>query len=1198
MAQGSRFSRDIRSQQAQEGGFSGDIRSQQARNSEILDNATLYEAMINKRKGIIIASETEIAEFRRKIGKQTEERMLAEIRLQVQAEKEAQKKLAEQLVDIMQKAQATKFKNATNYEKIQMLESSKRHRQLAREDIQDMLAYYKAKGKLTDEEAAQRTQLRRQLRQIDKDEVKAAEELHTLKMQQLEQESDAHKKLLEATRKEVQETSNVLDRRLFPAINRTAIPLLQSLGINVQSIPNVGQKLAQQANQARQKANDLRADADLADKKLSVAKERYNEAAQKGDTDTANALLEEIRHLSQESEKANELAKEAEDNAAVREKNQEAWANYDKELLKKGIETITKTLTAALSAVDNDISYIVSLRSPLMARLQGAEHSFSDMLDLVTKNLAVSPFVTQKAVLDKIKEAAEDGIAYNVEQRAFIASISDKLVSTFDAFDASIERMIKLQQADSTVARLGMEATLTRWLNGYFSDSSYLTSLFDSVSATILEATSLLSRDEALAMEYQTQKWLSALYSLGLSEQTVNMIAQGIAYLGTGDVQSLAGNIQMQTLFAMAAARGGLSYANILLGGLNAEETNTLLKAMVEYLRDIAANSANQVVKSSYGSIFNLSLADMKAISNLTDDDITSISNLAQSYSEAVGEAGRQMGDLPNRMSVGEMISTALANLSFTTAEGIANNPVSLALWQIVGMIQDATGGIPLPAVSIMGNMVDLSAFQVEQLLQLGMVGVGFLSNVGSVANSLGASTGMFGNLQAYWSGKEYLGRGQGNFITPTGASMGTSASGTVATSSSKDVANSAISEQTEESEETAEITNRNVKPEHTFDEFYEAIFNEPLPITVRAGKDPVDGYFDWAYIAKSLNAFILGTYIPFTEALNTNLFDNEGTGFVKIITTTGEGFTSTGTALGTIDDSVVSLHTQTKELFGAKSLVDNERLKVKDDGIDFSIFSVEGIAIGRLVKNIGDYIGSTDSSGLRGTSSDILRYMGTFQSPATGNSVLGRLHGIYGYAELIKKSIQGDGTGNIFRRLDYIMSYIGSTDSLGLRKQLSRIANNVSALGSSISTSSSTSGVSTIAGYIGADASGNTTVRGLLKQIRDKNVTTSVNAQSVMLSGSVTVSGITDAVLDRIAKRLTKMYTGVESSTARTVNQDAAEMIRRELFNGGFRDGSKDAGDNLQAIMYQLLYGVTKVQETGGSRKNPFITGTGGFDY
>ena len=1170
---------------AQGGSFSGDVRSEQAQNSGILDNATLFEAMLNKRKGLIIASESEIAEFRRKIGKKTEERMLADIRLRIQDEEAAEKALAEELVKIMQKAQATKFKNATNYEKIQMLETSKRHRQLAREDIQDMLAYYKAKGKLTDEEAAQRTRLRRQLRQIDKDEVKAAEELHTLKMQQLEQESDAHKKLLEATRKEVQETSNVLDKRLFPAINKTAIPLLQSLGINVQSIPNVGQKLAQQANQARQKANDLRADADLADKKLSDAKERYNEAAQKGDTDTANALLEEIRHLSQESEKANELAKEAEDNADVREKNQQAWANYDKELLKKGIETMTKTLTAALSAVDNDIDYIVSLRSPLMARLQGAEHSFGDMLNLVTKNLAVSPFVTQKAVLDKIKEAAEDGIAYNVEQRAFIASVSDKLVGTFDAFSDNIERMIRLQQADSTVARLGMEATLTKWLNGYFSDSSYLKTLFDSVSTTILEATSLLSRDEALAMEYQTQKWLSALYSLGLSDQTVNMIAQGISYLGTGNVQALAGNTQMQTLFAMAAARSGLSYANILLGGLNAEDTNKLLQAMVEYLRDIAANSANQVVKSSYGSILNLSLADLKAISNLTDTDIANISSLSQSYSDAVAETGRQMWDLPNRMSVGEMISTALANLSFTTAEGITNNPVTLALWQIVEMIQDATGGIPLPAVSVMGNMVDLSAFQVEQILQLALVGIGFLSNVGSVANSLGASFGMLGNLQAYWSGKEYLGRGQGNFITPTGASTGTSASGTVATSSSSDVANSAISEQTEDSEETAEITNKNVKPEHTFDEFYEAIFNEPLPITVRAGKEPVDGYFDWAYIAKSFDAYTARMFDEFLPPFVTTLFATDEVGFKGTIDNLSTGFTNTGTALTTgfsaVDGSVTGFYELNKTVFGEKSLIDSsDRLKVKDDGIDFSLFSAGGVGIAVLVGNIGNYIGTDTDS---------------------GKTVQGLLGSVKTNTDNIGKYIGTDTTNTVQSRLKDISSHIGDFNSegnsaIGRLKAIVTNTNGISNLSSAISSASSSADVGAIKTAIGTGSS-SYNVLGLLNAIKQKNITATVNAANITLSGNVTLSGMTTDMVTQLLKVF---------KDSGQVDDDLAEKIRAKFFGGGIDKaggGQPDSADNLRAIAYQLLYGVTKVQQTTGARTNPFLNldgndNTGGVTY
>lgn len=82
----------------------------------------------------------------------------------------------------------------------------------------------------------------------------------------------------------------------------------------------------------------------------------------------------------------------------------------------------------------------------------------------------------------------------------------------------------------------------------------------------------------------------------------------------------------MQTLLAMTSSRAGQSYADILTRGLNAETTNELMKAMVGYLREIAENE-NQVVKSAYGNIFNMSVADLRAISNMTEADINQIYN-------------------------------------------------------------------------------------------------------------------------------------------------------------------------------------------------------------------------------------------------------------------------------------------------------------------------------------------------------------------------------------------------------------------------------------------------------------------------------------------------------------------------------------------------------------------------------------------
>jgi hypothetical protein len=52
--------------------------------------------------------------------------------------------------------------------------------------------------------------------------------------------------------------------------------------------------------------------------------------------------------------------------------------------------------------------------------------------------LAASPFVKYTDMLGKVEELVDKGVAYNVEQRAFLASITDKIATTFDAFDSNL----------------------------------------------------------------------------------------------------------------------------------------------------------------------------------------------------------------------------------------------------------------------------------------------------------------------------------------------------------------------------------------------------------------------------------------------------------------------------------------------------------------------------------------------------------------------------------------------------------------------------------------------------------------------------------------------------------------------------------------------------------------------------------------
>ena len=120
------------------------------------------------------------------------------------------------------------------------------------------------------------------------------------------------------------------------------------------------------------------------------------------------------------------------------------------------IKNLQDSYKKAFSEAEN---ILTEYKGHIDSRLQGSDKNYSDIMGKVSTNLSLSPFVKTQNVMNQMKEAVDKGIAYNVEQRAFLASITDKIASTFDAFDNNLLRLIRLQQADTTAARLGMEAS-------------------------------------------------------------------------------------------------------------------------------------------------------------------------------------------------------------------------------------------------------------------------------------------------------------------------------------------------------------------------------------------------------------------------------------------------------------------------------------------------------------------------------------------------------------------------------------------------------------------------------------------------------------------------------------------------------------------------------------------------------------------
>ena len=251
---------------------------------------------------------------------------------------------------------------------------------------------------------------------------------------------------------------------------------------------------------------------------------------------------------------------------------------------------------------------------------------------------------------------------------------------------------------------------------------------------------------------------------------------------------------------AISASKAGLDYAELLTGGLTAEDTNKLLNAMVKYLADIAESTkSNRVVTSAFGNVFGMSLSDIKSFANL-GDTAAGIFGEALSYESALGKTQQSLGDLQNKLGTAQMIQTAIENVTFNTGM-MYSNGLLYGLYKAVDLLGALTGGGPEFKVSPWG--IGLS-FNVVDMLKSTMFGAGLIGSlISSGPNVFGGST------LSGWKAEEYNTRGTGVGLRNTQAS---SYSATVGSSSSEDVQEQSLKEGMEQSEEVQSATGADEK--------------------------------------------------------------------------------------------------------------------------------------------------------------------------------------------------------------------------------------------------------------------------------------------------------------------------------------------------------------------------------------------------
>lgn len=518
------------------------------------------------------------------------------------------------------------------------------------------------------------------------------------------------------------------------------------------------------------------------------------------------------------------LTKEQENDKKEREEEQKKLASEQKSLTtqKALIETLQSLTNSINNSINSNMKIYTSLQAGTNARLQGRNTSVADRLwamstgrnpldnfamleNRLTSAVGINPYFRTESMLTNLSNLINEGISSNVEQRAFLQTASENIATTFDVANAALFRIIRLQQSDSTAARLGMEAYLTRFLNDLVDNTEYLNKTFDSVSEALIEASSHMTTQASTELEYVVQKWLGALVGVGLNEGTATSIAQAFGYLGSGDYASLSGS-NLQNLLVMAANASGLDYGAMLNAGINAENANMLMGALVTYMAGMNNNQSN-VAKSQLASTFGVTFSDLAAAANILPSMDALYGNML-SYGNMYNELALQLSMIPTRMNTSIMLDTLWENLEFNLASSIASNPALAAIWKVADMIQSNTSGIPIPTVGFMGNFLGMET-TVENLLKMGVVGAGSLGMIGDLISGLSTSLIPASTLLklGILPSSTTISRGSGLSSFSSGVTVSQSAITQTSTGSGSDISQTALTSAKEEATQSSGVS-------------------------------------------------------------------------------------------------------------------------------------------------------------------------------------------------------------------------------------------------------------------------------------------------------------------------------------------------------------------------------------------------------
>lgn len=396
------------------------------------------------------------------------------------------------------------------------------------------------------------------------------------------------------------------------------------------------------------------------------------------------------------------------------------------------LKVLGKILDVAMAArktldgyVDDAANVLALNVGKINAALEGTGKTYKSALSEAVEGLGINRFVRQTDYLAQIANLTTQGVTFNVEQRALLETIKDKTINSFSSLDANILRLVRLTEADVTANQFGLEVALRNTLNKVFKDSTYLQGIYDSISSAITDAVMISGRSDITQYSSVAQTWMGAMYESGIDSSTVNKFANAINYLGSGNVQGLSSDADMQRLILLSMDTIGMDYADILQQGLSASDITKLMAAMVDYLSQIAKSTKNNnVLQSSYTQLFGMSMADLQGFQNLQSkmNALQYVTN-ASSLKVVEQELARYQSD--ERVMINEQIANVFDNAKFIFGSDIAEDASQYIAWKTTNLILDIT-----------------SAVLSNPSLSTGAIGKAFSKGVGAIG--VGAEIALF----------------------------------------------------------------------------------------------------------------------------------------------------------------------------------------------------------------------------------------------------------------------------------------------------------------------------------------------------------------------------------------------------------------------------------------------------------------------